>query len=1744
MKRKSLTHLKWNRISRYSLFFTFLVLFLGGFQSLNAQGIIMSGDSSLLKVKLEECSKTVTVDDRRFTDDGANDGNYADSYARTDTVEICPKDQWHTVKVVFTDFDLAKGDTLFAFQGNTAALGAAGLAAAKVATLSNGATVPTMATPAVINALLGGGTSEAARKAAQAAGWFVFEPTATQLQMLIDELNAALNPSVLDGITGASDGTGSGIGVGSTVLAAARSGSVSDAFGGWIDADCNPRVNPTGCLTFVFKTNGDRAKGTGWDAWVDCGNRNLTVETVNIPSRRLTCDSAAYGIITIPAPTIKFCDSTATQTADDSVRLVVTNQHGTICIDTCLTKAGMNNAVTDTFAIGSYQATYTLKSDTEKKSTSIFSVQAPSLVCNDNINIPLGAACMIVITPDDLLEQPCDTIHDTMYYNITITLGTGKDAKELTTTNVGDANKSIAYPVITTDDLKAAGMTVCNATATVKIERIYYGTTDTLTFCNNGPKSTSCETALNFSDQSIPWVSVVPGIDTIIACDTTGLAKLLDAKAIDNCDEELAVAYTVTLEETDPCFASKGSMDTTTATVLFTAVDDCGNVGTFEKKYTIIRPNKNEHIAKTKSVTVECSEDKNAISGVPGMKIGTLKNGVFTATDTIQLSINEYICGYILTKRDEDIPSNDCGAKVFRYWSLLDWCRPEVGPVACDTTFIQYTDTKAPTFDTLQGLPATLALGHFSCTYDIYKLDAPKASDNCDNTPTVVLGEIARIEEGKTDWKIDPSDWTKLDCDSFQLTWYASDDCHEQTKQDTLKQIVVIKDVTKPSAVAVDQLNISLPNEWGARIKASDVDKGSYDACGIKSIQIRIKGTDHPWANHVDIGCEYVHPDLQIEMSVIDNKGNENIAWCDVVVEDKIKPYCTAPENAKEDCDKFHNGELGQSTDTDGDRKFETAEWTAVDAALQATYDKYFKAFKCEDNLKTAICGDLQEEQQYQLIEWPCGEIEIKRRHRATDWSGNTSDWVEQDITIEYKAGWSFTIPADWEGECGAELIAPALTIDNGACDLLGYEVTSKLFEIPGDACFKMERTYHIINWCKYQAGQDPIELARVEGDHKFVSAERTITSEGNEDKGYFTYVQVLKVHDNEGPEVTVVDPTACINGVDFDAEPYGEEDITPGAAPYECDEQKTWTASATDCSDQSVITWIGKLYDANGNVVKEVKANSLTYTVSNKTSYYAEFWAYDGCGNSGGNKGDTIKFWDCKKPTPYVVNGVGVELGERGSIQVWATDLDQGSFDNCTDQSKLDLRIWHENVGDVPTDLAGVQALPKVITLGCLEVGTQSVQIYAIDEEGNWDYVETYVLVQDNMNACDNNEPNGMSVVAGTIMNGFSQEVEFVRVAVNGAEQKTLTTKEDGQYQFLLPQGGDYTLTPVKDMNPLNGVSTFDLVLISQHILGTKPFDSPYKHIAADVNKSGSITAFDMVQLRQLILNITAEFPNNDSWRFVDGGYTFMTTNPAGEEFNEFVSINNLSANMESMDFTAVKVGDVNGSGSANSLLAGESRTTNGTLNLTVTDRFVEAGQTVNVAFTAANIANATGYQFTLNTAGIAEIVEGVAKTANFNTNLAERGVIATSWNGEATANDVLFALTFTANTTGLLSEMLSISSDVTAAEAYNTVGELLNVGIEFNSTAIATGFELNQNTPNPFNGETLIGFNLPTTGTATLTVMDVQGKVLKAITADYAKGYNTVSLNANELGATGVLYYQLEAADNVAIKKMIIIE
>jgi hypothetical protein len=139
--------------------------------------------------------------------------------------------------------------------------------------------------------------------------------------------------------------------------------------------------------------------------------------------------------------------------------------------------------------------------------------------------------------------------------------------------------------------------------------------------------------------------------------------------------------------------------------------------------------------------------------------------------------------------------------------------------------------------------------------------------------------------------------------------------------------------------------------------------------------------------------------------------------------------------------------------------------------------------------------------------------------------------------------------------------------------------------------------------------------------------------------------------------------------------------------------------------------------------------------------------------------------------------------------------------------------------------------------------------------------------------------------------------------------------TGNDGLYQFLCSDCSGCNLleiTPFKDDNPLNGVTTYDLVLISKHILGIEPLGSPYKMIAADANKENNITTFDIVELRKLILGIYLELPANTSWRFVEEAFVFPNpANPFQTAFPE--TVNCIAFPAADADLVGIKVGDVN---------------------------------------------------------------------------------------------------------------------------------------------------------------------------------------------------------------------------------------
>lgn len=237
----------------------------------------------------------------------------------------------------------------------------------------------------------------------------------------------------------------------------------------------------------------------------------------------------------------------------------------------------------------------------------------------------------------------------------------------------------------------------------------------------------------------------------------------------------------------------------------------------------------------------------------------------------------------------------------------------------------------------------------------------------------------------------------------------------------------------------------------------------------------------------------------------------------------------------------------------------------------------------------------------------------------------------------------------------------------------------------------------------------------------------------------------------------------------------------------------------------------------------------------------------------------------------------------------------------------------------------AGDQFVPEFIGRDTLwyvypdDDPTIVVHLFLQDGTGAVQACETYLLIQ--MHIAIECYPDG-DPVQGYIGTENNEAVANVQVDLTGTIEASYTTNGSGTYLFPdLSFVDSLVVTPSRNDNPLNGVSTFDVVLISRHILGTQLLGSPYRMIAADVNQSGTITILDLIQIRKLILGLTTSFPNASSWRFVPSEYQFpVPSNPWQETFPEVIVLDDLEeGGVISGNFIGVKMGDVNGSAQGN---------------------------------------------------------------------------------------------------------------------------------------------------------------------------------------------------------------------------------
>ena len=626
---------------------------------------------------------------------------------------------------------------------------------------------------------------------------------------------------------------------------------------------------------------------------------------------------------------------------------------------------------------------------------------------------------------------------------------------------------------------------------------------------------------------------------------------------------------------------------------------------------------------------------------------------------------------------------------------------------------------------------------------------------------------------------------------------------------------------------------------------------------------------------------------------------------------------------------------------------------------------------------------------------------------------------------------------------------------------------------------------------------------------------------------------------------IQVLDPTnACSGGggsSPITADCSGSDSNVQNTSPN-CDPAyvNLFISTSGGCTQGNVsINYVVK--DNNGTIVTSGSGSTASQNFSNG-SYTVTWTVDDGCGNVV-TCDHSFTVVDGLAPTPVCPNNPIVTLPSGGSTELWASDFNSGAYDNCTPSSGL--------VFSFSSDVTNTNRYFNCDDF--LNNNPVALQIWVTDAAGNQAFCNVSITVEDPTGACNSGPGPLLSIEpAGLIQTEEELEVENVTVNLDGSTMPSIITNSTGSYSFGTMNapgtGVTYTARPVKDMNPINGVTTFDLVLISKHILGNEPLSSPYKEIAADANNSETITTFDIVVLRRLILQIDTEFQGTQtSWRFVDAYHTF----PNGTfPFPEVMNASNMQGGV---DFVAVKIGDVNGSASPNQLLGTDTRTFAGDLVFKLEDQQIAAGEEFTVDFKAQDFNQTLGYQFSLGFDNTKVSFVDVAThmtnldESNFGFALLEEGVITTSWNHHEAVtlenDEKIFSLTFTANEALNISEILKINSRYTPAEAYDN-NDIYDVALAFGNEIVSNQFEVYQNTPNPFKATTTISFNLPEAVPTSLKIFDVAGQLLKSMELEGTKGYNSVEINRSEFSATGVLYYQVETANHTATMKMIVVD
>ena len=817
---------------------------------------------------------------------------------------------------------------------------------------------------------------------------------------------------------------------------------------------------------------------------------------------------------------------------------------------------------------------------------------------------------------------------------------------------------------------------------------------------------------------------------------------------------------------------------------------------------------------------------------------------------------------------------SDCGETftIVRTWTVINWCTDEIITVGQEgkdnVQLIKIEDQEPPIIERPPfAVNANIgsALNEDCGSTDL--LLPPTLLDDCHEVTLRILtgiGEAIYVNGDAKNGGFIPL--PGLPIGEHTIIYEARDECNNI---DTLHVAITVKDMTAPIPICDELTNVSLGVDGTTYIPAYTLDDGSYDNCCLDSFLVRrmnhqCNDLDTVFQDSVVVCCEDVGDTVQVIFRAVDCAGNVNDCMVLVEVEEKLPPtLVSCPQAQVIDCQFYQN---------------------FLELPLQNGQDSVLDQFglpEFKDNCQLVFL-----ENSFQINLDQCLSGEIRRTWRITDPGENLEVSCTQSIQVDHYSDWLVEFPADIHVDCGEQLPPigePAIFYEN--CELIAVGHEDEIFTVVPGACYKIVRTWTVINWCIIHGNIENTVIESSELDLSFDlnydqilhprlfkdglntnNFSQQILQYGSQPDGVIVYQQNIAVQDETPPVVTCLpNIEVCVDDTSCNA-----EFILPNP-------------DILDCGISISISAIGDLGTGLGPFTGvPLGAYNMTYQVD------------DNCGNRGFCE-TVIVVKDCKNPTPFCKTGLIVEIEADSIVIVNAESFNEGSFDNCPGELNFSFSID-------PDDTTKV--------FDCATLGFFEVEVWLTDASGNQDFCETVIIIQDNNGVCA-----GPPLVSGFVATTVGQPIPNTTINLNGGSQQTLSDSA-GHFQIEGTEGDDVTITATKSDNPLNGVSTYDIVLIRKHILGLQIMDDPYGIIAADVNYSNTVTTSDLVTIRKAILQVNTGFPNGNSWRFIDENYQFPNAlNPFQTIFPEVLNFNNIMEDVKDADLVGIKLGDVNNS-------------------------------------------------------------------------------------------------------------------------------------------------------------------------------------------------------------------------------------